>query len=362
MINILKDLTINSMIGMLPSVINYNNNSIKSDFDYIFDYDRGCYYHDLINPTGIVKSHWGEFVNLTVDTIRIKDPSTLFNSSFKNIQHNSWAGRFSDPSVISESDQEKYAHDIKSIKGLEERLNDLSTAIEEYRQIYKMLTATNINNEIYSGSGTVEEIRASSTLETAEQTRINNPSNSQNLTREDNTEYSDSALVTENTESLYGSSRSVNMPEYNKQYIKINGNPTEYTYPKSLMTESQSVMKKEAKYNGDYRDLQACKLYHYIDIQKTDISYVLIKNNCQYALNNAKIGQVVYLIPDRQDKLNPDQEFIIKLKGCFDEHLYIKANIPPEEEIPLICFKNDRNLGSCWKLQDGYESSYIEIK
>ena len=357
MINILKDLTVNSMIGMLPSVVNYNNESIRGDFDYIFDYDKGCYYHDLINPTGIVKAHWGEFVNLTVDTIRVKDPSTLFNSTFKNISHNLWADRFVNPDNISDSDKEKYAHDIASIKGLEERLHALENAVNEYKSIYKLLTTTNIDDNVYPNSGQ---------WTTPEFNEGENSSNALNPEQREPSDVSihgqlgnDSSLIGPSDSiygsNIYGASRTISN---DKEYVMENGNATEYTYPKSLMTEPQSTIKKESRYQGDYRDLQACKTYHYIDINKTDIDYILIKNNCQYALNNAKTGHTVYLILDAQ---NSDQEFIIKLTGCSNEHMHINPNTE-DTEIPLVCFKNDRTLGSCWKLQEGYESSDIEIK
>ena len=115
MITNLKDLTINSFIGTLPEIINYNNQSIKDSFSYIFDVSRGCYTHDLINPTGQVKAHWGEFVNITTETLQIKDASSLFNNAFKGISHNQWSGRFMDSSVKW---NENYCHNIEAFQGL----------------------------------------------------------------------------------------------------------------------------------------------------------------------------------------------------------------------------------------------------
>ena len=375
MITALKNITVNSMIGMLPSVINYNNQSIETDFGYIFDYDKGCYTHDLINPKGLVKAHWGEFVNLTIDTLRIKDPSSLFNSTFKGISHNQWTERFVNEDALTEDDKEKYCHDIASIKGLEERLKELENKIAEFGEIYKRLTATDPFDNVWEAYGSQEAsgpwtIGTTSQEDSTEDASTN--SGSENFRPHDEnldpTELNLDSSTSETAGERLGAAipkktvtRNKRKSESNKNVVNEKGNETEYTYPKSLLTESKAVIKKQSLYPGDYRDLQACKIYHYIDTKKGNVEFVKISNAYQYAFNNAEINQEIYLLCRKAD--NNDSDFIIKLDGCLDKHLYISSTIQPEQSVKLICYKVDRALGSCWKLDpDEAESLPIEIK
>lgn len=379
MITALKNITVNSMIGMLPSVINYNNQSIESDFAYIFDYDKGCYIHDLINPKGLVKAHWGEFVNLTIDTLRIKDPSSLFNSTFKGISHNQWTERFVNEDILTEDDKEKYCHDIASIKGLEERLQELENKIAEFGEIYKRLTATDPFDNVWGAYGSQEASGPWTVGPTSQENSTEEPSENNTDPQEERPSNGDNqgsrtdsdTLNTEETEPAgerFGASsptksvkRNKKKSAANKNIVNEKGNETEYTYPKSLLTESKAVIKKQSLYPGDYRDLQACKTYHYIDTKKGDVEFVKISNTYQYAFNNAEINQEIYLLCRKAN--NNDSDFVIKLDGCLDKHLYISSHIQPEQSVKLICYKVDRSLGACWKLDpDEIESLPIEIK
>lgn len=371
MITALKNITVNSMIGMLPSVINYNNQSIENDFAYIFDYDKGCYIHDLINPKGLVKAHWGEFVNLTIDTLRIKDPSSLFNSTFKGISHNQWTERFVNEDILTDEDKEKYCHDIASIKGLEERLKELEDKITEFGEIYKRLTTTDTFDNVWEAYGSQEAsgpwtVGPTSQENSSEDSSENNSgSNSDNLNPGSNNSGNPSTPSEEIDSERFGLpktvKRNIKKSTVNKNIVNEKGNETEYTYPKSLFTESKAVMKKQSLYPGDYRDLQACKTYHYIDTKKGSVEFVKISNDYQYAFNNAEVNQEIYLLCRKVN--NNSDDFIIKLNGCLDKHLHISSQIPSEQSVKLICYKVDRSLGACWKLEpDEMSSLPVEIK
>ena len=64
MINYLKDIKKETLIGQLPDVINSNNDSIRKEFNWMFDSSLNRLTKSVYPPTGSVKAHFGEFVNL----------------------------------------------------------------------------------------------------------------------------------------------------------------------------------------------------------------------------------------------------------------------------------------------------------
>lgn len=57
MINFLKDISINTFIGQLPDVINYNNSAIDKEFEYIFDASSNRLIKSVYAPAGSVEAH-----------------------------------------------------------------------------------------------------------------------------------------------------------------------------------------------------------------------------------------------------------------------------------------------------------------
>jgi len=57
MINFLKDISINTFIGQLPDVINYNNSAIDKEFEYIFDASNNRLIKSVYAPAGSVEAH-----------------------------------------------------------------------------------------------------------------------------------------------------------------------------------------------------------------------------------------------------------------------------------------------------------------
>jgi len=62
---------------MLPDIITHNNNAIKNEFEYIYDSSLNRLTKSVYAPTGSVKAHFGEFVNLAVEYISIKNIDAL---------------------------------------------------------------------------------------------------------------------------------------------------------------------------------------------------------------------------------------------------------------------------------------------
>lgn len=118
------DVNINSLIGDLPTVINYNNEVSRKEFDNIFDSSNNFLKKSLVANDGRVKAHWGDFINLKCEdlvvnnTISGKGIENLIDSklgssmSHKNLKH-----RFSwDPNTNpTDSSLISFAHDTKMI-------------------------------------------------------------------------------------------------------------------------------------------------------------------------------------------------------------------------------------------------------
>lgn len=73
MIHYLQNCQSSTPIGMLPNIINHNNQAIQQEFNWIFDTSLNRLTKSVYAPTGSVKSHFGEFVNLSVEYITIKN-------------------------------------------------------------------------------------------------------------------------------------------------------------------------------------------------------------------------------------------------------------------------------------------------
>lgn len=115
MINYLKDCQKTTLIGQLPDIINSNNNSIRNEFNWIFDSSLNRLTKSVYAPTGSVKSHFGEFVNLSCEYITIKNLDSLFNKIISNsslLDHNSLGNRFYNSLY---NDLHNFSHDATSI-------------------------------------------------------------------------------------------------------------------------------------------------------------------------------------------------------------------------------------------------------
>lgn len=77
MINYLKDIKKETLIGQLPDVINSNNESIRKEFNWIFDSSLNRLTKSVYVPTGSVKAHFGEFTNLACEYFTVKNVDSL---------------------------------------------------------------------------------------------------------------------------------------------------------------------------------------------------------------------------------------------------------------------------------------------
>lgn len=120
MLNQLLDVSIKTMIGMLPDIINSNNEYITDAFDNIYDSSSNRLIKSLYNPNGNVIVHSGEFQNVVTDNLIINDISTFNNNTLKKVDHNVFANRLYNIvddtiSPVNSNDVSLYSHNTGSI-------------------------------------------------------------------------------------------------------------------------------------------------------------------------------------------------------------------------------------------------------
>lgn len=118
------DVNINSLIGDLPTIINYNNDVVRKEFDNIFDSSNNFLKKSLVANDGRVKSHWGDFINLKCEDLVVnnsisgKGIENLIDSKLgSSMSHKILKHRFSwDPNTNpTDSSLISFAHDTKMI-------------------------------------------------------------------------------------------------------------------------------------------------------------------------------------------------------------------------------------------------------
>lgn len=159
MINFLKDVSVDTFIGEIPSILNFNNNQVNKEFEYLFDSSNNYLKQSLYAPSGSVSSHWGRFINLNVDYLSVNNIDSLKNTLSK-VPHNFFSKRFSKDLVNTDGTID-YAHDLEAI---ESGLNDneslagrLSRVDSKINELFYYLTAKNgtiVNKAIVDSSGT----------------------------------------------------------------------------------------------------------------------------------------------------------------------------------------------------------------
>ena len=76
----LRDIHVDNPIGLLPNIINTNNQVITAEFDNIFDASNNVLTKSLDASGGFARAHWGYFVNLDVNRLNVKDVSASFGN------------------------------------------------------------------------------------------------------------------------------------------------------------------------------------------------------------------------------------------------------------------------------------------
>ena len=185
MINYLKDIKKETLIGQLPDIVNSNNESIRKEFDWYFDSSLNRLKRSVYAPTGSVKAHFGEFVNLSCEYLTIKNEESIKNSiqsavklvisdsfdpSTKQLtDHNILNNRFVDSQYEGTTE---YVHDAASIVyekeneqyvTIKDKLDNINATLNEAYDAVKRNNSSiiNIENDIQNINSNIENIDSS---------------------------------------------------------------------------------------------------------------------------------------------------------------------------------------------------------
>lgn len=286
----LVNMDVNTLIGMIPSIVNRNNLIITEALDNIYD-SSANYIKVPVNTTGEVSANLGYFLNLvsnsaTLGPITFSGDASVLNNFYTTsilFNHDSMFNK----SLINQ-------HPISAITNLEDELKKINDKIDS-------LVNGNVVTSVYR----------------------NVPQKSIELLSSD----IDSSLVIDN------------------QYIKVyNDDIDMYNYPKSYYTKAPDYTSKKYKSAGDYNDIIYKHKYNYINVLN---NYVKINNLIPVALHTNEIGTIVNFIFNNEN----ENDFIIKLSSNKDvfKHIKIKYNDIDLVTLSLICI-DINEYGTQWKI------------
>lgn len=124
MLKKLRNINSTTPISQLPDILNYNNDVMTEELEYIYDSSNGRLVKSVYVPQGKIQAYTGEFRTLTVDNIQINNPTTLVNNVVKraaDIPHNAFGYNFSSSAienvyeVVNKERNEIICHDASTI-------------------------------------------------------------------------------------------------------------------------------------------------------------------------------------------------------------------------------------------------------
>lgn len=339
----LRDITINSQISSLPNVVNTNNRIITAEFDNIFDASNNVLIKSVDASAGMVRAHWGYFVNIDVDHINIKDTSSSLGDLLKNVEHNSLGKRMFDDFLPEERlTEDYYAHDINMIKGLPKTLAIMNASIAI---LWKSLSIKKPNGGQYNDSLTGTVIDASIKYSGPDwQVDPDNPdyvypvndtsTSSARMLYDDyiQAKANDLGIEHEMLKSIQQTGTYSFKKKVDTEYVNVlKSDVIKYSYPLNYYGMSFTELSKKVQVNSDLWDIKNNQKYNYAQCVS---NYVKIDNSKPFSLSLSNVGVVVTLL---LEKANEDNDFVVKLNSNPYEHLYIKAKDYKVTKVKLIC-------------------------
>lgn len=325
MINFLKDTSVDTFIGELPGILNWNNRSIEKEFEFLYDSSNNYLRQSLYAPSGSVRSHWGRFVNLYCDYISIGNTES-FRNLISQIPHNYFTGRFSNEVTNSDGTID-YCHDLSAIasglndgESLAGRLGRLETKINELYYYLTLKNGTLVNNEetkesytgypdyidpsVWVNKEINAEIVADSSYKSTIAKYLNDNSTNEENTLSNNIVYSTSKKVIKSTNNILKSSSNT----ISKDYINALNNKEikSYKYERNIFTVPITTVKNIVKNKSELQDIKNKKLYTYYIV---DSNAIKINNKRENVLYANTIGLIIDIIFDNTD----NKDFYIKL-------------------------------------------------
>ena len=288
----LHDISIRTMIGQLPKIINDNNTKICDYIDNIYDPSSECITKNVDNVSdnkSYVKSNLGQFKKLIVEE---------FNA--KNINHDTLNGRYlyNDNStgleIIPDSsipeDMNKYAHNSGAIG-------------------------------VMLGDGTVQSL-----ADTLEQII-----NSVDKLKE---QFSNSYSKDEGYIGLYGASNNTNNQSVN--------NSNSFTFDQSLLFATKLQLKRMNLPQYQYNDITQGFIYTYYDYANT----VTINDENTSSIKGIPGSIVKLRFNDTKSK------GFYRVILSREEKKFLRISKDELNRITLKCISNDEQFGASWDVLD----------
>lgn len=341
-----RELSIRTMIGQLPGIINENNNIIKKQFDDIYDSSNGVLMKS-VNTTlngqsgDYVKSHLGEFTNLVTDNIIITSNNN--SNETKWLSHQMLNGRYGvsnsslnngSVSLINSTSSDvlnkNYCHNAHAIGvKFQNNVYPLSYVLDSI--INKLGILPGLNGE--------ENLKVQTWTETYNEYVLDE--NGEKIPIEwdeygNPTKYQTQAVQKNRKTTRYGA---VN-PQSNVDNLK---EPNSFTFDKNLLFASKVQLKRMNLPEYQYNDITSGQLYTYYDyapiVTINDENISSISGETGYTIKikfNDKSKKAFYrIILSRKDKTT--------LRISKDELV----------RLTLICIDNDEKYGTSWDV-DSY--------
>ena len=291
MINYLQNISGKTPVSMLPEIINHNNKAIESEFNWIYDTSTNRLTKSVYAPTGSVKAHFGEFVNLAAEYITIKNIDSLKNtmkSAIQKLEHNTFSKCWSSDSI-----QQVYENPENEMT----LCHDASVIAYKQSNVYQTLAA--MQTDIYDLKQTVQA--------------LNNPQH--NVYSAGNILESDNEDVIQNTV---------------------------ITYDRNLLYASPLQLKRKKLPALHQTDLNSGNFYSYYSIINGEVTINDINTAC---MDTENIGLTVF-INFEDTGANEYYRILLDRKN----RKYVRITKNPLNILQLKSVSHSEEFGSVWKL------------
>ena len=288
----LHDISIRTMIGQLPKIINDNNTKICDYIDKIYDSSSECITKNVDNVSdnkSYIKSNLGQFKKLIVEE---------FNA--KNINHDTLNGRY--------------------------LYNDNSTGLE----IIPDSSITEDMNKYAHNSGAIGVMLGDGTVQSLADT-LEQIINSVDKLKE---QFSNSYSKDEGYIGLYGASNNTNNQSVN--------NSNSFTFDQSLLFATKLQLKRMNLPQYQYNDITQGFIYTYYDYANT----VTINDENTSSIKGIPGSIVKLRFNDTKSK------GFYRVILSREEKKFLRISKDELNRITLKCISNDEQFGASWDVLD----------
>lgn len=306
------DVSIRTMIGQLPKIINGNNKNISDYVNSFYD-DTNQYITSSVKATGgqkFIESNKGIFTNIQTYTIDIGDQHSKDNI-VNGVEHNKLSNIYLDdnnnPITTPNSELNKFCHNANAI-GIEidGNVKSVYTVLDDLIKAVEKLKGYHDPGEGQTPSSSTGEVPQDNLYSAARRTQLQEP----------NSFTFDQSILFANKTQI----KRLNLPQYQYDDITSGFIYTYYDYARVLTVNDEhtasikgipgsviTIKFNDTKKKGFYRILLSRQEKKYLRISKDELirlSLVCVDNNDQYGtswdVNNYSVRNADDLIIERK--------------------------------------------------------------